>query len=416
MKVRYLTLALLLALPAVASAQVAEGVAAGVALDELERRANSIVKEGTDAGDYLVTKAGIEALNVIRQAEIAYERQLGKTVAEVNGLSRKLNDLDAMLDDAQAKLDGQLAEVGRLETRVAQVISDVPFMGSGPYVSRVSPTIVKPTLGTVQRFTISGVDLRDVSFKSMTGGATYDVKQVDNQTYLVEIPSSEFKHDRSISVQSFPMTLTGDRQFILGPRKVKDTTLTIGVLPASLGTYEYKGTYSEDVREERVVEKSPGQMEGSNTTKYRMAKPTEGWLVDITKPISVRQSGADKGKCEGHVANELSSNGVKLQARVDRRGRSMRYPNGAPGKVSCHATFTEYRMVPTRREFAGSGQLGWSSDAAFELPHRLADTTFTFRLFDGSVVNATGTRRDKYFELKRDNQFVVIKPTPPAAL
>jgi len=408
----------LLTMPISVSAQVAGGVVTKVALEQLENKASELLGEATAAGDYLATKAAIEALNVVDHTEAAYARQLDSTVSEIDGLLRRLNDVDAMLDDADAKLSKQLQDVGRLETRIAQIASDTFPGQAGPYVSDVRPTIVAPRQAGKHQFVIRGVDLQRIEISNDAGEISgLAISQINKQEYVVEIPASAFKHsDDSISVNSFPLKLYGDRRFFIGPRKTRESTLTVGALSKTLATYEYTGTYESSKRESSVVTKSPGQMRGSNTTKHMWARPTSGWKVDITKDIRVWGTGGNQGRCEGHVANELSPNGIKLQARLDRIGSSLQYPGGAPGRISCHAEFTEYRDIPVNIDFSGNGNLGWAKDELIELPHKNADMVLTVQVFDGSVVKTTGSRDTKFFEVQRDNQILVIKPTPPGDL
>ena len=74
---------LLLLTPSIALAQIGAGITTAVALEQLETKANNILAEAVEAGDYLATKAAIEALNVIDHAELAYAKQLENTVEKV---------------------------------------------------------------------------------------------------------------------------------------------------------------------------------------------------------------------------------------------------------------------------------------------------------------------------------------------
>jgi hypothetical protein len=406
---------LLLLTPSIALAQIGAGITTAVALEQLETKANNILAEAVEAGDYLATKAAIEALNVIDHAELAYAKQLENTVEKVEGLLRRLNDVDAMLDDADSKITAQLDDVGRLETRIAQIASDTLPGQAGPYVANVKPTIIRPKASGTHRFLMRGVDHHDIKKMNDSGELeSAEISQLNEQEFVVQIPVSEFAHDtNSLSVHTFPMTLIGDRRLWVGPRKKRDTTLTVGALSTSLATYSYKGHYYKTIRESRSIKKSPGQMKATNKTKHKWAKPTSGWKVDITKKITVKGTGGNQGKCEGHVDNELSENGIKLQARLDKIGRSLKYPNGAPGRISCHAYFTEYRDKKVRTPINGSGILGWTKDELIELPHKNAEITINVSLFDGTVIQSTGSRDTTFLEIQRDNQFVLLKPTPP---
>ncbi|MCS0334785.1 hypothetical protein ND981_17820 [Vibrio diabolicus] len=386
-----------------------------VGLQSLKDKASKLLGEAQAAGDYLATKAAIEALNTINELEAMYARQLDSTVTEIDGLARRINDVDALLDDGFAKLNDTLENVSRIEERLAQILADTPLGEDGPYISRIQPTLLSPTAGTTH-VTLSGVDIHSVEFPGYSD-QQIEVSPKDSQNFLLSITSDVFEQSNErLTVTTIPVTLYGDRWFFIGPRRTLDTEITLGRLPEHYASFTYKGTY-KGKRPERRQQTRTVMLEGKNTTKYDWARPSDGWSIDVEKPLKFSQGAGIQGRCEGDDPNHRTKNGIRLKARVDHLRSSIKYPLGRDGYVNCSVTFTEYRLVPEEKSFSGSGTLGWRDDEGVTLPDKNAEVTFSFDLFNGRKVIYKGSdSSNDYIKFTRDNTTVIIRPKRPSSL
>lgn len=407
----------------ICNAAIDSAASAVIALETLETSASDIQNKAENTGDYLAGKVAIESLKVIDELRRAYRDELNKTLQEIDTvISQKIRSVEGVLQSANNGLNKKFEEASTLENRLAQIMADTLIGEDGPYITEVKPNILFPKLPSEQDFyllKITGVDLHDIEVTTPEGNKeSAIINRIDNTALLLHIPSSWIiPSDHGLAILEVEIKLFGDRRFWIGPRKRVDSTLTIGILPHKMGTLTYNGLSTTSRRIERKISRNPGQFKAKNETVRKWVKPTEGWKIDIAKPIKVSQSGADKGRCQGYSENDLSSNGILLIARLDKiKGKPFKYPSGAPGKVSCTATFTEYRIVPAMSSFGEQVDLSWTKGDIIELPNNFANANFRVSLFDGSEVASTGELIHEFFKLQRDGNRVVFTPTPPDRL
>lgn len=406
---------LILELPSRPShAAIVEEMLVGAALsDVLGTKVEDLKDSFEQSGDYLTGKAALEASRLIIQIQDAYRNELGRTVGEIDGLLKRLNDIDALIDDARNSAGDVAERLDKLQLRSEQLLANTPLAEDGPYVSSIKPAIFVP--GEQYSFIVSGVDMHEIKLITPEGKQPAQVTRHDNTSFNVIIPGGWFSpSDNRLSIESVKVSLIGDRHW-WGLRKKLDTEFSIGLLPRVLGAISYDGDYSLYAPKTRLVSINPGRFKGSNTERRKVVLPTgAGWTVDTDSPVTIRQSGADNGECVSKP-HEINEAGITVAAKLKRRPPIfLKLPFGGDGFVTCTVSFTEKKMEGHLTPFEGEALLKWDSAVSIVLPDSGASPHFKIKLFDGEIHHATGSEVHKYFKIKREGRYVIFSPAPPS--
>lgn len=390
----------------------------GAATALLQQQVDSLQTRAEDTGDYLIKRAYVSARNALDAVSAELDRQRDKTVESVSGLLDRLQGIEAIVDSTR---DSALLTIDRarsLEVRIAQLLASTPLAASGPYITQISPQIVTSSISTgVYRIRVSGVDIKEIQIEGPEGAEVASVKQLDQTTYLLEIPVAWLQpEDNRMTTESFEVTLTGPREYffgLLGPKRVLKQEVTLGVLPAVLATVRYQGVATSQLREERRVTRGE-HFRGENRTIRKLIEPRKPeWRIDVEKPITVRGSGGRSARCQGHSDNDLSPNGILVVARVDEIGRSTRYPNGAPGRITCNATFTEFRLVDSKVPVQKELLIKWGKDEELSLPSLIPTGSYEILFFDGRVSKGTTTLDTPFLRVRQEGDKLFFRPQLP---
>lgn len=159
-----------------------------------------------------------------------------------------------------------------------------------------------------------------------------------------------------------------------------------------------------------------GEVQGSNQTIHRVAFPPRDadWRWDLSKPVHVVGYSGNQGRCEGIDMNNPNEHGVVIVIRVDRIGRSLKYPNGAPGRATCGARGTVYRTIDeTAQAPEQKGHLTWTSDVSITLEPGTQNFQLRVRRFDGQEQIFDGSGSNDFYEVIRTANGVTLRPRIP---
>lgn len=388
----------------------AEVVTSEIVLSSAADKADKLLNRAVEAGDYLATKAAIEALNTIDALEIVYERQLDRTVDDAHSLMRNVEEVEAVIEGGFDRLEDTTDSVRDLEVSLTQMVANTPLGEDGPYISHVSDFMLPPLRIRDHLVTLHGVDLHRLKFPDEYKDKINILRRTNTKITLQIDPDLFDGTSEELEIYTIPVKLYGDRWMGLGFRDTNQTELTFARLPQNYATYTYRGTYTKYVREEKPVERS-ATMEGKNTTLHKLVRPDQYWKIDLEKPIRFRQGDGISGSCKNDDKNARSENGIRLKARLDHHRTSLKYPAGRDGKQTCFVTFVQYRYVPIETEFSGTGEVVWNEDRQIILPSDTADVTIELASYDGrkTIIPGVSTVTD-YIDVKREQASVILKP------
>lgn len=410
------------AYPIAAQAQVAEiagSAATGVVLNQLFADLTTMINKARDDGDYLLVRAGVEAKNAMDAWRQANSGLLDKAISELDKASRenfaRANQLVAAANSGAAN---RLETLQQITENANQIIESIPLGGRQTYVLRFSPRIQPPQAKESFAVRIRGVNLDKGDPNLHLSNGIAKREQPGPLEAQFTIPSTEMRHDlEKIQVHSFKLTYStpSDSWFsrLFGKRVDVTRELPIVSLPENMGTYEIVATRKFDRRVEKSFTRDLGQFKAKNNRQYKVASPDDGWKWDLSKPLVKRQGSGEAGSCEGVDMNQSSENGISFFAHLDEI-KNWRYPVGADGYVNCALAGTVYRMEQaTETTPSKSGVLLWTADKEISLPPNTDALTLKVKTFDGRERVFTGTGSDQFFDVRREQQALVVTPKVP---
>lgn len=379
-------------------------MATSAAVDSLFARLDEAMNGAVSAADYVTAIALIRAKDALDAWKKTNGDLMDKAFADLDVTTREtFGRMRVLIDQANTGAGDRLKTASEITDQANQLVASLP--GGRPYIARFEPRVVPVTAGDSFALRLRGVSL-DTANVRMAGITTRQVigpNEVHFQVPTTLTPGSGSALQAYTMKVSYDQPKRGLAAWLLGQTEEVERQLPIVVMPKTLGTYRIEGTRKYDKRETRVHSANLGQFRGSNTTQSRAAQPPQGWRWDIEDPskFSVYGTGGRSGRCNPINLHGGSENGFTVSARLDRIGRSLQYPNGAPGRITCHVTGPIYRAVPTTEAIPPiEGQLSWVADKLVNLPADMDQLRITLRSFDGRERVFTGSDTDRFVNVQ----------------
>ncbi|MBP8648567.1 MAG: hypothetical protein KBI02_09205 [Thermomonas sp.] len=400
-------------------AQVAESVGTGVMIDQIFSGLNELIDHATDSGDYLLARAGIEAKESITAWKSANSDLLDKAFSELDAASREnFARAQQLIANANAGVGDRLETTQQITENANQIVESIPLSGKDSYILRFLPRIVPPTGGNDFLVRIRGVNLDRADPQIHLGNRLAERTLTGPLEAQFKIPRSSLPA-ASLGTQVIPLKVTYSTPRkslwgkISGGRERVARELALIRLPDTIGTYRGTAIVKTSTREAETVSWNLDQFKATKRREYRMIKPGDGWIWDMSAPMSLAQGKGEKGRCEGIVASESSKDGLKVFAHLDEI-KDRRHPFGAPGYVNCTLKATRYKDLPgTRKTLLAMGSLTWGKDSAIDLPEGVESLEISVTTFDGRTRLFTGTGTDKFFDVRREPERLLIEPKVP---
>ena len=413
--------------PHLARAQVSGALGSlttGATVNAIFSEINDSIDHARNTGNYLATLGLVRVKDALDVWVNSNSELLDKAFSDLDEASKEnFGRVRSAISEANSAAEDRLATASELTDSANQLVASIQ-PGSKPYISRFSPRLVPPTATASYTIKVRGVSLDSANpnLALETGTAKRALIGPNEVQFSVPISATP-SDDTNIQVKNLQLTYTqpksGFMSWIRGAKEEVLRQLPIVILPNVLGTYTIEGTRKIMKREVDTFSQDLGQFKGTNRREHKIANPRLGWRWDASNrdAFSWQGSGGEKGRCEGIEWNNSGEHGIDFYARLDRIGRSIRYPNGAPGKISCTLTGPVYRMVETTESIGPlNGKLTWTADALIALPAETDSIKVTVRTFDGRVRAFTSSDTDSFFDLRKDGEVLTLVPKVPSDL
>jgi hypothetical protein len=408
----------------VAHAQVAEiaaGATTGAVVDGLISGVNNSIEKARQAGDYVTAVALARVLEALDAYKKANESLLDKAYSTIDQASREnFGRIRSAIIDADATGNNLLAKAAALGDSANQLIASLP--GGRPYISRFQPRIVPPTAIEKYSVRINGVSLDKAEpVLALQEGRAQRAMVGPNEVQFSVPLSFTPRNPNAMQLYILPVTYTqpkaGFWSWVSGATEQVSRQLPIIALPANLATFKVEGERKFERREVEEYSLDLGQYRGSNEDITRAGAPRSGWKWDAADQakFTVWGTGGKSASCQEIVWGSSNEYSLSVRARVDRIGRSFRYPNGAPGRITCHVRGPIYRMVQVIEPIQEiSGTLGWLEDKSIKLPEGTSSYRVTVTTFDGRKRVFSNDDGDKFFDLRHAENTLTLVPRVPA--
>ena len=398
-------------------AAIMEGATAALVINQLHDRFSDLIDKARDSGDFLTWRVAITGRDLIDAFQksnvevinVAFDK-LDKQKQDV------LRGIDANLDKLISQKNMTLDAAESISAEWSQIISTTYVASSRPYVMNYKPRVVVPEGEQTINLQVIGPNMGRAG-ALIKNGPFSKIKPTTplDQTAVFNLKRSNF---------SFPETesqiLRLDVAYKVPKYLIFNDTATnnieLWLLPSRLAHYKLTTKVQTTTRENVTRIVNLGQFKGRNSRIPRAVLVPDsalGWRLDLTRRSEIRlvQGGADKGRCEGIEEQSITENGLTMFARVDNRDRPF---NRRDAWTDCSSSLPLYRTSKSETDGIGAdGDLSWTKDVVVRLPPDLVSMNIQLDLFDKRSRSFTGSGSDKYVDVRKEGDQLLLKPVPP---
>jgi hypothetical protein len=404
------------------AADLVSSATTAITLKQLFSSLDSLINKARDDGDYLLARAGAQAKDALDTWQKANGALLDKAFSELDAASREnFARANQLINSANSGVANRLETAQQITENANQIVESIPLSGNQTYILRFQPRILPPNATDNFTLRLRGVNLDKGNPKLKLSNGEASRSLVGPLEVQYTIPISEIPRNPSkIEVRTFDVSYTTPSdswiQRVFGKRNEVKREVPVISLPTTLASYELTGVRRFENREERTFYRYVGEFRGRNTTIRRVAIPINsepGWKWDLEKPFDIIQGHGEAGRChDAPLMNESSENGVTISARVDEI-RNIEYPLGTDGYVNCTLCGTVYRIVSATENISATGEVSWNGDKTIPLPPGTESFVLKVKSFDNRERVYTSTGSDKFYNIRRDQNAIIISPVVP---
>ena len=328
----------------------------------------------------------------------------------------------ALIKNTNGATNARIQQANELMILLAQISTTAQL--SKTYVLSHSPHVFPPTATSRLTLTVRGVniDYADPSIEISPG--IFLPGQHPNQTELLfNVPAEPFenKGDRPIIHTlklHYRTAAQGVFDRLLGKKEPMTMDLSIVSLPAILGRYKVETEEKTLRRIDNWVTWNLGQYKGRHTRSKVIVPPNHDgdalrdWIWDLGFRHNAIQGPGEAGNVVGIDPVETSPSGLVVVLNFDAI-TNIKYPFGADGYVNVSIEGLRYRteeeIVRTKTP---ESTFGWNGDVKIATaPH--ANVTITVNTFDGRERIIQDTDTDRFFDVKRVADGLILSPKVP---
>lgn len=397
-----------------ANAQIQQGLATGVVLDQIQSELDLAITSALQAGDLLIYQAGVEARDVIAAWRQANGDLLDDAFSKLDGKTRELfMKADALVDKVNSGVGDRLSQAQELGDTALTISTQIPTQ-QRTLITRYSPRVLVPQSSAPKVLTLYGANFAEAKpVLKVADGTEIKPLSLTNQSVSYRLPASfGTVPDGAGGIVPAQISYIRNASAIFKKRVTKD--LAFWALPATMGSYTIVPTVERANRVAHMVEIHTGELKGKDKNILKGINPPQGWLFDLARidgEASLRGNGGEAGRCQLIAPQDRSENGVMVQVRVD---HITKWNGKKPGWIRCIATMPVYKLEKVTQSLSPiTGAIAWSSDVRIAPPDGIRDWVISVNTMDGRNRQFTGSGFDALFQVTADKSGVLIKPTPP---
>ena len=370
-------------------------------LDSLFNRAKDLLDHATTDGLILETNGSEQVLNIIANAQRAYDNELSATSNTLSDQEQAIiSGITGLLDQVQNHTIKNISE------QITQVALLIPIVGNHPQVTTWSGNTIykdQPVVSIKLKGIFKHANDHGYEPTMKIGDDTYKVIE-KTQTYLsFEVPIEKFNflNDKvSYKLATFEIPYT---HFLFG--KKAEYKLKLILLPINPGKFEFfiSTTEGQLERKDKVCELIWAGHE--DLPKYCLPDP--GYTIDVATIL--KQLTEEHGKGFGHDHWDLGSDFnnptsyISFHIKSDSDDSFVRY------RISY--SMTREVFVP-KDENLTLNNIKWFNSQAITKPDR-STWKAVYTQFDGrKVVFISSSEDNQFVRIKQDGNQIVVSFAP----
>lgn len=368
-----------------------------IGVNSLFDRVTQAIQQAEQAGLVLEVNAGAQILNLLTQAQLAYEKELKSTSQQLTSQQQQLiSSIDGMISNLQNNI------IDGLEKSIQQTANTIPFSKTFPQVHTYTGYMVTPGNGNVF-VTVKG-NFFDIGTKTYDSYIRIGNKSFKNtikttQSIVFAVPKTEFVTNKFINYVPAKVEIPYKKSILLFFKKKKQADFLVNyvVLPPSPGTYDLIYTTMEDKRE-TAQDFCQGLVWDSSQDDYEAIQGchmADGWICDVkTVTYDLTREEGRKGKDWYDKGNASTLTYVGWKFKTLHKGL------GTSGKLTVTIKYEKYRYTKIPLEHIVSKNINWGEQKVETIPNG-ATWKLIYHRFDGNDFEiASSDESNAYFKVK----------------
>ncbi|MBL8452573.1 MAG: hypothetical protein JNK97_07485 [Zoogloea sp.] len=410
---------LLISLPQHTNADVVSSVSASattsLVIDKIRDTASDLINQGTEKGDYLLARAGIEARIAIENFALANNKFLDKAFGELDKASQdSFAKIDAAMQQAKSGAITAAEATRKITESGEQIGVILDLQGHRSYVTRYFPSVAYPGKKSSYLITVRGVNLDEANATLKAQSTDLKPNITGKQELVFELPPTLFGYKETESQVSrlklnYQSIKPGFFNRLLGLKENISRDIIFLVLPNTMGSFGYTTTLSSTKRTTDPRDYWH-EFQGRNDDHRLAIAPPPGWKIDVGT-LNHQQGDGKAGDCNGYDPNGKSEFGVVYMAHT---GEYFRDLSKKPGYVKCRLIYSLYKDDPIEIGGpTGDGNISWTSDTTIPIPENMKSFALNVTTFDG-IKRTYGSSGDgKFYQIIKEANRYVIRPQIP---
>ncbi|WP_339277481.1 hypothetical protein [Enterobacter asburiae] len=407
-------------------AQIIGSASTGMVISQVSDSLNDLINKARDAGDYLTIRAAVEAKGAIELWKDSNKELLNIAFSKLDESQRNtINNFRQLTENISHDTDNKLENVQKILDQSNQIVESLPTTHN-TYITGFSPRVKPAQSNSSIILRVRGVNLDKSNPVLSLGGHNANRMLIGPTEIQYTIPVNALKgDDDKISVIPLQITYTtlkvGFWNKAFNNRESMVRQLPIVLLPVNIGRYNFIVETKSENKVIKLSESQPQLFRGTNTDDVKIARPPEGWRWDWSQGLNAfkqKGSGGEAGHCNGIRANESTPDGITHTAHLDRISEFhlTRWVYG-PGWQSCSVVGPIYQMASTTTTNpTESGVISWTDDVKLNLPKDTDSLSLEITTFDGRKRLFSDSGADKFFDVIRGKNEIIIRPRQPTDL
>jgi len=416
----------LAAIPPQLAAAAASGITTTVFFDQLYKFAQQTIADARNAGDFLAIRGAGQALLVLDQFKLVYEKEMDLTLDKIDRTAfEQLSRVQSGLDTLRQDFKSAKTIFSDFKAVSLELAGKIDPQSNRTFITSYTPKVLLPRTAKPYTIRVTGVALDDSNLHLLNGKDKVPAKIVDHNNAEITLPNDLVENATNAS-KTLDFTIeyetvgSGWISRVFGRKKTVRGSLTVATLPAQLGTFSYTSRVTTSHRTEQV-QGSPAnpiwlpQFKGVNDDIPQAIQATPGWKIDLSTLKYTQGNGEGNSFCIGIQATEKNELAPAFYAHVGRINAG--FNAAKPGYVNCGVWYTEY-MIDNNFVVDGpqSGPSGLSwNEVAVNKPGHLVDLTITIKTFEDTVPRSftASDGSNNLYAIRYEPSRVVITPKVP---
>lgn len=388
-------------------------------IEKIFSELDSIINKARETADYSMMRAAMETKDAIQAWKGANMQLMDTAFSNLDKQQQQIFNNARQIEYRTAvDVEKQLKLAQDITNQVNQSIASIPG-NDRTFITNFEPRVILPITKSPITLRIKGVNLDK-------GNPTLELKGKSAPRMLIGPMEVQYKIDEKalpgvpLNLGTIPLMIKytepkdGFLNRLTGKRETVTRELPLITLPTQIGQFSYNVVTTSEKKEIKIWTSQLQLFEGRNTTIRKVVPPLEGWQWDWEQGVKAFKQVSGRGEaghCNGIIESNSNRFSITHTARVNRIWSTRQYGDGWQ---YCSLNGPIFKMIKETKIFATqTGVIEWTQDVRLPIPPDTTSITLEVTTFDGRKRIFTDSGADKYFDILRSENQIIIHPIRP---